>query len=416
MKRYLKIVLSLLLCANLAASDHIDGPATTKHKVGDLTDLFAFPSPMKSGHMSLILNMYPVLGKTGHFSKKIDYRLIIKKVNIENGEFSLGEQRVITCKFKLPPVGRRAHQHTHHSHTHGHIEHTKPRATCTTSNGLIAKNINNVINNQDESDDFKLFVGRRSDPFFFNAGWAAKTSTKGIIAEAKDSNVMKNINVLSISIEIDMNKLFDGSETSLYAISAESFTQDNRVSPERILDRVGRPEVTNVSMVKQEGDDELRDLFNGERSFEIESSNAKLYQERLDNNISYFDGLDGKTNWDQKEKEKLVDILVDDFLVVDISKKCNGDNFLDIEKSLIRNTDHTSCGGRKLTDDIMDTLFTYYINSDKGERIKDGVSTPGKMPLNEFPYIAGPYKGFAAWSKTQLSKVALFLGSLFNVL
>src|SRR5881397_1943328 len=49
----LAILLSGLALTPIFASDHIDGPITTKHKVGDLTDLFAFPTPNASGSLTL---------------------------------------------------------------------------------------------------------------------------------------------------------------------------------------------------------------------------------------------------------------------------------------------------------------------------------------------------------------------------
>ena len=34
---------------------------------------------------------------------------------------------------------------------------------------------------------------------------------------------------------------------------------------------------------------------------------------------------------------------------------------------------HTTCGGRALNDDVMDTIFTVLINAGKGPVIRDGV-------------------------------------------
>lgn len=392
------LIVSLLLSLSIFASDHIDGPVTTKHKVGDLTDLFAFPTPNKAGHLTVILNAYPVVGDHGHFSSKVDYRIIIKEAAVGQDGFELSRKIVVTCKFMTP---------RYHSHHHPHA------AICRTSNGLRAKSSFNQIGGQSTRDDFKLFNGRRSDPFFFNAAWANDVSNNGKIPMAKNSNIMNRINVLSVALEFKVSDLFDELSTSLFAISAESVTRDHHHPNGKILDRVGRPEVTNVSMVTHKGKTELRDMFNGERSFDIGQYNAKLYTQRLNENIAYYDKIDGTINWDNADKNRLVEVLVNDYLVVDLSKPCKSDAFFEIEKSLLSGRSHSTCGGRKLTDDIMDTLFTLYINADSGKKIRDGVDRPFKAPHLFFPYVASPSTGVQSWGKTQLAKIGLYLASLF---
>lgn len=100
-------------------------------------------------------------------------------------------------------------------------------------------------------------------------------------------------------------------------------------------------------------------------------------------------------------------MLVDDFLVVDISRPCDQPAYLDIERSLVARTPYKTCGGRKPADDIMDTLYTLYSGGLNGKRIRDGVARPSRTLLTEFPWLAAPDFSRPSAIKTFLSNTAL---------
>jgi len=372
------------------ASDHIDGPITMKHSVSDLTDLYAFPSPGRPGFLTIILNGYPVVPANGHFSEKLNYDLILRKAAIKGSgdrpRFETSDEVRISCRFHTP------HDDEKHS------------VQCRTSNGLSAESRFNDLA-EGEQGDFRLFSGHRTDPFFFNAGWATSASTKFVLLPPKDDNVMAQINVLSIVIEIETAKIFGAH--SLLAVAAESTTQDRPGGPLRRLDRLGRPEITNVSLVTN-ASEELRDQYNQDPPFKVPAAQAAKYAERLDKNIRAYDAIDKQQNWQDADRAALVAMLVDDFLVVDTAKPCTGDDFFEIEKSLLQHKAHATCGGRKLKDDIMDRLFTYYIGGFNGTRISDGVDQPFKEPLKAFPYLDGPER--TLWARTKAMIARRLLG------
>jgi hypothetical protein len=71
-KRSVAVLASAVLtlaAPELRASDHLDGPATSKDRVTDLTDLYAFPTPGVAGSLTIALDVYPVVAATGHFYK-----------------------------------------------------------------------------------------------------------------------------------------------------------------------------------------------------------------------------------------------------------------------------------------------------------------------------------------------------------
>lgn len=386
------LMAGLLGCAAFA-SDHIDGPVTTKHRVGDLSDLYAFPTPGKTGHLTLILNTYPVVEPSGHFSDKVTYTLFLRKAAIrgsgDSAAFATSDEVSISCSFVTPPE--------HEGHT----------VTCKSSNGLVAENQYQKVTELRSGDSMRVFAGMRSDPFFFNAGWAKAASTKGTIKEPKDDNVMRQTNILSLVVELEAAKLFGG-PVGLLAVAAEATTRDSESAPVRRLDRLGRAEITNVSLVAHEGEADLRDKFNEDRPFQVAPANQRSHQERLAKNIKYYDGLDKKQNWEDRAREAMAAILADDFLVLDLTKPCEAQSFLEIEQAMVKHRPHGSCGGRKLTDDIMDIMFTAYIAGIDGKPVRDGVDKPYAAISPKFPYLAEP--DLSAWGRTRAFIARKLLG------
>ncbi|MGZ3703647.1 MAG: DUF4331 family protein, partial [Bdellovibrionota bacterium] len=367
MKISLVVLLGILTAAPLFASDHIDGPVTMKNRVADLTDLYVFPTPKKPGTLSVILDTYPLVGKAGHFSDKVTYTLRFRRAAIKGtGDhpfFDTTDEQTLVCTFKTPEI------------TSDHV------VTCKTSSGAIAENKYDMIADKQEGDDFRLYAGMRSDPFFFNLEFAALAGAKGILLPGYmrlDHDIMKHLNILTMVMEIDVNKLWKENPPSLIAVAADSSTQDSPTSPVRQIDRVGRPEITNVTMAARKGDAEIRDAYNTERSYNVTKSVAATMKERIFRNIDLYDQLDKKKDWKDADRDALASILTDDFLVVDMSKSCDGANFFDIEKALLKHVEYTTCGGRRPNDDIMDTLFTLYIGGLNGKRVSDNVNQPSR--------------------------------------
>jgi hypothetical protein len=137
---------------------------------------------------------------------------------------------------------------------------------------------------------------------------------------------------------------------------------------------------------------ELRDLYNREDAFALSSVYRPLYESRLDTNLAFFDGLDGQTAWSAGPDmpHPLRDLLIDDFLVLDLSRPFAPGGFLEIERALLANRSHVTAGGRWLDDDILDELLTLMVNGGQGERFGDGVDAPTKPASFSFPYVREP--------------------------
>jgi hypothetical protein len=375
MKNLLALALLTPLSTGAYASDHIDGPITTKHRVADLTDLYAFPTPKKPGFLTLILDSYPVVHPAGHYADKVSNTFFLRKAAVKgSGEsffFETSDEASITCTWVTPEA------------TEEHV------VNCKGPNGLEASSAYDKVSDWADGAGMRVFSGMRSDPFFFNGIWAKKAAEKGVIGSPSNMDIMAHTNCLTVVLEIDTAKLFKGG-ASLIAVAAEATTQDAPGAPVRRLDRVGRPEITNVSLVAHGDEKDLRDGYNLDRPFQVPAANQQAYKERLVTNIGFYDKTDGKKNWDDRAKDTFASVLADDFLVTDITKPCGEPSFLEIEKSVLQHKAYQTCGGRKPTDDIMDILFTYYIAGLDGARIRDGVDKPFMDISGSFPYLAEP--------------------------
>ncbi|MCJ8277550.1 MAG: hypothetical protein HRT44_05495, partial [Bdellovibrionales bacterium] len=94
----------------------------------------------------------------------------------------------------------------------------------------------------------------------------------------------------------------------------------------------------------------------------------------------------------------LAETLLEDYLVFTTNPDClnSNNNFFGIEKQILLGVAVSSCGGRRLTDDIMQTLYALYIGGINAEltNFLTGVNEPyqssSKNISSEFPYIAAP--------------------------
>jgi hypothetical protein len=137
---------------------------------------------------------------------------------------------------------------------------------------------------------------------------------------------------------------------------------------------------------------ELRDLYNLEDAFHMSGDYRPAYAARLNANLAAYDRLDGKADWElgPDRRHPLTDLLLDDYVVVDVSKPFATDSYFEIETAMLQGRVHETCGGRWLDDDAMDTMLTFMISGVPGTRVSDGVDGPWKPSSTTFPYLASP--------------------------
>ncbi len=370
----------LALCACVAAkslasaSDHIDGELTKGEPLSDLSDFYAFPSDGGT-KLSLILNTYPIAGSGARFSPKVSYAFEIRRAAASGRYFTAGDGMRIECRFDDE-------------------DDASQSVLCISDDGLSAAAQRDEIG---APGPLRVSFGRRSDPFFFDADWATATSLEGRIAESDRDNTMSSLNVLSLAVQIDRVEVPGGG--GLLALAVEAFSDEG--GTRKYLDRIGRPEITNVTLIGRGQDEDIRDMVNQQPALGMSVDAVAKMETRLEEAIRYYDGLDGQEDWTGETSAALIEVLKQDFLVLDMDQPCDQPGYFEIERAMLDGQPHSSCGGRKVTDDIIDTLYTLYITRNR-EQIGDGVDAPDQPVSDSFPHLAPPVTGVGSWLKTKL--------------
>ena len=105
-------------------SDHISGPRALSDPIADITDVYAFPSPERAGHLVLVMNTLPFAQPGDGLSDGLVYRFRLRPLTpAAPGNpvpFVAGaEEFVVDCVFSPPaahPAGpgeRGRHPWTH---------------------------------------------------------------------------------------------------------------------------------------------------------------------------------------------------------------------------------------------------------------------------------------------------------------
>ncbi|QHA04691.1 DUF4331 domain-containing protein [Streptomyces broussonetiae] len=369
-------------------SDHLSGTRAVADPAIDLTDLYAFPSPSRPGRLVLVLDVFPSAWPGALFSDAASYRFRVRPVSVPMGHsgalFDVGaDEFALTCTFSAPAGpdedGRSAQ-----------------RGTCVLPSGA---SVSFLVNDErgGEGDDVRCYAGLRLDPFFMDVAKEVETRASGRLAFVpQGTNPLEGNDVLTFVAELDAARVFGPAAGSVFAVAAETVT----LGPYPVrLERLGRPEVKNILMSENGVDTankivDLRDLYNEEDPFRLGPTYLDAYRSRLNANLGFFDGLDGKLDWTAQPDgtHPLTELLLADFLVVDAAKPYAEDSYFEIEWALLEGREYTTCGGRSLNDDVIDTLYTLIVNAGHGPRVSDGVD--GTVPaLREFPYLApaNPY-------------------------
>jgi hypothetical protein len=364
-------------------SDHISGPRALADPIADITDVYAFPSPEAPDRLVLVLNTLPFAQPDAAFSDGLVYRFRLRPLTTgprgDGGPFVVGEQEfVFDCVFGP-------------STAQDDASPPQQEGTCTTPTG---DSVSFLVNdpNGGLGHGIRVFAGVRWDPFFMDAPAALKTiAAQQLSFTDKGSIYLDGKNVLSLVIELDLAHL---PGVTLLGVVAETLT---RGSFNVRIERVGRPEVKNLMLAPKQFDPvnrdlEIRDIYNMEDAFSLGESYPGAYRARLDANLAFWDGLDGKIDWPADDgAHPLTEVVLQDFLVVDVDKPyLEQGSFFEIELAALHGQPHQTCGGRALNDDVMDTIFTQLVTAGTGSPVRDGVDGATRPASEAFPYLAEP--------------------------
>lgn len=338
---------------------------------GDLVDLFVFPSPSKSDRVVLGLNVVANSKEQPFFSDRVNYAFYLREIPAAKAGKTPGlkardfGEKVIMCWFRTPK------------------DMFRHEGYCALPKiGNVSSKLGEVVSNATVS----FYHGLRRDPFAVDR----KVVKRLLGGEAGPKLEMKQSlsqNVMSIVIEFSPSDIF-GREVDLLAVAAQSYTtsSDGRQQP---IERLGRPHIKDLLMPPLSNSDELRDRYSTERPFEVSDKNRLLYRERFSDYVFRFDQLDKSVQWDEANRAKFVDILLDDYLIFSVKHSNKGASFLAIEDAAINGKSFESFGGRGLAEgsfgDLMSFLIARKIPSQSVDTAAD--KKTGKA---DFPYFAPP--------------------------
>jgi hypothetical protein len=365
-------------------SHHISGPRAVAEPIADITDLYAFPSPERPGYLVLVLNTLPFAPPTARFSDALIYRFRIREL-LRNEAGAPAPFRpasdddvVIDCVFSTPEPEDGGEQH----------------CTCTLPGGdTVSARVEDLVDGP-TADGARVFAGPRWDPFILDAPAMLKTIATGELAFTDPGAIyLDGKNVLGLVVEVDCRTVLGDLE--LVGVAAETLTA-GKLNVR--LESAGRPEVPNMMLGptrfdRVNRDLEIRDLYNMDDQFHPAHVYEGAYRARLDANLAFWDGLDGKVDWppDEHGAHPLTELVLADYLVVDLTKPyVEHGSYLEIELAARRGEPHRTCGGRTINDDVMDKIFTLLIAGDNGTTIRDGVDRSSRPATTTFPYLSAP--------------------------
>ncbi|MBV8221128.1 MAG: DUF4331 family protein [Solirubrobacterales bacterium] len=369
-------------------SDHFSGPRALAGPAGDISDVYAFPSPERPGHLCLSLGVEPLASADKYFSPDILCRFRLRPVTIAGTGADTAfpyageeEEISVTLSFDAPRAS---------GANGGPVQ----QGTCTTSDGQSARF---VVGDEagGRGDGLRVYAGRRSDPFFLDLVKVQESVDTGRVAFTQPgTNNAHGFNLLCIVVELDCRQWTKQGRGPLFAVVGETVVAGGL--PIR-LERMGRPEIKNMLLGDKRFDAvnrnlEVRDLYNLEDPFHMSRDYRDVYRARLDANLHVFDRLDGVVDWPlgPNGEHPLTSLLLADYLIVDISKPYATDTFFEIELAALEGREHQTCGGRSFNVDAMDPLFTLYICGLSGRQVSQGVPQATVPASDVFPFLAPP--------------------------
>jgi len=361
-------------------SDHISGPRALADPVADITDVYAFPSPERPGWLVLVMNTLPFAPVDGRFSDGLVYRFRLRLADIDPAGRRVvtleSPEWVFDCVFDA-----------------GFLDGAQ-QGRLTRPHGEETAFVVGDVPTGDDGSAVRVFAGPRWDPFIMDAPAGLRTIAEQRLSFTDPGSIfLDGKNVLALVVELDCAALLG--RTGPVAVVAETRT---RGTLSVRIERVGRPEVKNLLLGPKQFDQvnrdlEIRDLYNMEDAFHLGTSYVGAYRARLNANLAFWDGLDGIVQWplDPSGAHPLTELVLADYLVVDPSQPyAEHGSFLEIERAVLSGTAPRTCGGRALNDDVIDALYTFWINAGSGPPVSDGVDAASRPASTVFPYLAAP--------------------------
>ena len=312
-------------------SDHFSGPAVIGDPSVDITDFYAFPSPERPGNLVLIMNVFPMATSQSFFSDVVTYRFRLRPLTRSGGSITHGAaEHTIEVTFSDVPEGSSVQK--------GHI---------VTSDGREASF---VAGKPLEQHGMRVFAGLVSDPFFMDVEAAIRTDLLGRLSfETADEyrRVSRRL--------VDCRR---GPVCSNRRTVRWRHTDRRHLGKHRHAPRQADPNRTPWAAGDQErrpGQLDPRSAHEGGRASRSLQPRRRLcalrgiptalrVASRCEPRVLRWPGRQTAWPLGTDGRHPLRDLLMGDFLVLDLAHAFAPGGFLEIERSLIDNRPHESAG------------------------------------------------------------------------
>ena len=242
-------------------SDHISGPRALADPIADITDVYAFPSPERPGHLVLVMNTLPFAKPSDALSDGLVYRFRLRPLTAGAPDdpvpFAVGARGVRRSTACSPP--RRG----------GRRQRRRQEGTCTTPAG---ETVSFRVNDEQGGSAHGRARLRRPALGSVHHGRPRgveddRDGQAGVHrSRARSSWTARTSSAWSSR---STRALLGGAE--LVGVVAETLTR-GRFNVR--IERVGRPEVKNMMLAPKQFDPvnrdlEIRDLYNMEDAFHL---------------------------------------------------------------------------------------------------------------------------------------------------
>ena len=257
-------------------SDHFSGPRAIAGPAGDITDLYAFPSPERPGHLVLVLDVLPNATSDSHFSEAIVCRFRLPACHHRRRRASRGlslRRGGPGAGLQLPFRGSAARRNRRGA-----------GAGRLVRDAVWQETTRFRVNDEKgaSSDGLRVYAGLRAEPFFLDLQALIESQkTERLAFKEVGTNAAIGFNVLSIVVEADCRPWLR-SHGPLLGVVGETVVAGKL--PIRI-ERFGRPEIKNVMLQMKQFDQvnrdlEVRDLYNLEDTFHMSKDYGGVYRAR----------------------------------------------------------------------------------------------------------------------------------------
>ena len=176
-------------------SDHISGPRALADPIADITDVYAFPSPERPGHLVLVMNTLP-------FAKVSNAALGGPHLPVPAATAD-GHRAGRSGAVRRPGRPRSSCSTACSPRRQTDAQPFEQEGTCTTPAG---ETVSFRVNDEDggSGHGVRVFAGARWDPFILDAPAALKTVATGELAFTDPGSIyLDGKNVLGLVVEID---------------------------------------------------------------------------------------------------------------------------------------------------------------------------------------------------------------------